>query len=214
MQVKVFNNNDMGQNVYLYYDEGTGEGMLIDAGCSEADAKELAVFIKENGINIEAVFLTHGHYDHIIGAHRAKRITATGYLYCHMDEKEALENAETNRSALHGLDFEITPEFTFGDGCTIRLNRGKAVFKVLHTPGHTPGSVCYYDEESGVLFSGDTLFKETIGRTDFPTGSHDRLIRSLKEKLLTLPDATKVYPGHGGTTTIGHERKHNPFTSK
>ena len=208
MKIKTLNNNSMGQNIYLYYDENSGEGVLIDAGCSDADAGEIAALIDEKGITIKKVLLTHGHYDHIIGVHKVKGITHAD-VCCHEAEGEALENAEINRSALHGMNIRVTPDKLLADGDEIRF--GNAMLKVIHTPGHTPGCVCYYDEENGNLFSGDTLFKETIGRTDFPNGSHDGLIQSLKEKLLTLPDETKVYPGHGGSTMIGYEKKHNPF---
>lgn len=212
MKIKIFNNNDMGQNVYLYYDEEINGGFLIDAGCSDMDVTELTAFIEENDIRVEAVLLTHGHYDHIIGVNSIKRVTSAG-LYCHKAEKEALENAEINRSALHGMKIEAAPDYTLLEGDTVYLFGDKAVFTVLHTPGHTPGSLCYYDAENGVLFSGDTLFKETIGRTDFPKGSHNELVKNLREKLLTLPDETKVYPGHGESTTIGHEKKYNPFAA-
>jgi len=208
MTVKTFNNNDMGQNVYLYYNENGGEGVLVDAGCNDADAKEIAAFVDEKGITIKAILLTHGHYDHIMGVYRVKRFTAVD-VYCNESEREALENAEINRSALHGINIEVTPDKLLTDGDEIRF--GNTTLKVIHTPGHTPGCVCYYDAENGVLFSGDTLFKETIGRTDFPTGNHDQLIQNLKEKLLILPDETQVYPGHGGSTAIGHEKKYNPF---
>jgi len=209
MIIKTFNNNDMGQNVYLYYDEISGEGVIIDAGCSETDIKELAAFINVNNVAVKGILLTHGHYDHIIAVYNVKRITSAE-IYCHTAEREALENAEKNRSALHGMDIEVTSDHILCD--TFRF--GDATLKVLHTPGHTPGSVCYYDETHGNLFSGDTLFRETIGRTDFPTGNHGDLIRNLKEKLLTLPEETKVYPGHGASTTIGHEVNYNPFANK
>ena len=211
MTVKVFNSNDMRQNVYLYFDETNGEGVLIDAGCSDADAKALASFIEENNIAVKAILLTHGHYDHIIGAFKAKHLTDAD-IYCHEAEKDALENAETNRSAIHGINIEVTPDKLLADGDKIKV--GNAVLRVLHTPGHTPGCVCFYDEAHGNLFSGDTLFRETIGRTDFPSGSHEELIRHLKAKLLTLPDDTRVYPGHGGSTSIGHEKKFNPFVNR
>ena len=208
MTVKTFDSNDMVQNVYLYYDENSSEGVLIDAGCNDADAKEIATLVDEKGITIKAVLLTHGHYDHIMGVYKIKRITSAE-ICCHETEVEALENAEINRSAIHGINIEVKPDKLLADGDEIRF--GNTILTVIHTPGHTPGCVCYYDSENGVLFSGDTLFKETIGRTDFPNGSHDQLIQSLKKKLFILPDETKVYPGHGNNTTIGYEKKYNPF---
>jgi glyoxylase-like metal-dependent hydrolase (beta-lactamase superfamily II) len=209
MKNQMFNNNDMGQNVYLYYNDYTNEGVLIDAGCSDADAKKIAAFIEENGIFVKGILLTHGHYDHIIGIYRAKR-AASADIFCHEAEQEALENSKVNRSAIYGLNIEVTPDKLLIDGDTFQF--GGTTIKVLHTPGHTPGSVCFYDEANGNLFSGDTLFRETVGRTDFPNGSHNDLIFNVKTKLLTLPDETRVYPGHGGGTIIGHEKKYNPFT--
>ena len=208
MTVITFDSNEMGQNVYLYFDEDTNEGVLIDAGCNEADIKALTAFLNERNVAVKAILLTHGHYDHIIGVYNVKRIT-DAELYCHTDEKEALQNAEINFSARFGLDIEITPDKVLKDGDVFRF--GNTTLKVLHTPGHTPGCVCYYDEANGNLFSGDTLFRETIGRTDFPAGSHNDLIQNLRGKLLVLPDETKVYPGHGASTTIGQEKKYNPF---
>jgi glyoxylase-like metal-dependent hydrolase (beta-lactamase superfamily II) len=211
MTAKVFNNNDMGQNVYLYFDETNGEGVLVDAGCSDADAGGIAALVDEKGIVIKMVLLTHGHYDHIMGVYRIKQFT-TAEVCCHEAEGEALENAEINRSAIHGINIEVTPDNLLADGDEIKV--GNAILRVLHTPGHTPGCVCFYDEAHGNLFSGDTLFKETIGRTDFPSGSHEELIRHLKAKLLTLSDDTRVYPGHGGSTSIEHEKKFNPFVNR
>lgn len=111
------------------------------------------------------------------------------------------------------MDITVSPDFTLREDDTIYLFGEKAIFKVFLTPGHTPGCMCFYDEESGVLFSGDTLFNESTGRTDFPTSNHSDLMKNLKEKLFTLPDETKVFPGHGDSTTIGHEKKHNPFAN-
>lgn len=178
MKLKAFRKNDMGQNVYLYYDEDVGGGFLIDAGCSEDDCKELKRFLEENEIEVEAILLTHGHYDRIIGVHNAKQVTGAD-VYCHEAERQALENAEINRSALHGMNITVSPDFTLREDDTIYLFGEKAIFKVFLTPGHTPGCMCFYDEESGVLFSGDTLFKESIGRTDFPTSNHIDLIKNL-----------------------------------
>ena len=212
MKVKAFNNNDMGQNNYLYYDENGGEGFLIDAGCSDADISELEAFVTENNIYVVAILLTHGHYDHIIGVHKVKQVTSAD-VYCHEAEKDTLESAKLNHSAMFGIGVEVTPDCTFIDGDALYLHDEAAIFKVLHTPGHTPGSVCFYDEANGNLFSGDTLFKGTVGRTDLPRGSHADLIKNLKEKLLTLPDDTEVYPGHGESTTIGYEKRYNPFAT-
>ena len=208
MTVKTFNNNDMGQNIYLYYDKNSGEGVLIDSGCSESDKNAIAAFIDKNNITIKGILLTHGHYDHIIAINEMKMLTSP-MVYSHEIEKEILENPNLNLSVNIGMNLSVTPANFFTGGDVFQI--GNNTLKVLHTPGHTPGGVCYYDEKNSILFSGDTLFEESIGRSDFPLGNHQTLIRNIMEKLITLPNDTKVYPGHGPSTTIGHEKLNNPF---
>ena len=207
-KIMIFDSNDMGQNVYLYYDEKSGEGVLIDAGCSLADCDAFAKFTAENNIKIKAILLTHGHYDHITAADKLKNLTNAPICACEM-ETQMLENPSLNLSIHMGMNLQVSAERLFNEGDVFSF--GGISLKVLHTPGHTPGGVCYYDEENGNLFSGDTLFCESIGRTDFPLGNHRDLIKNIKEKLLSLPTDTKVYPGHGASTTISHEKQHNPF---
>ena len=208
--IKTFCENHMGQNIYLYFDEKSGEGVLIDAGCSERDKQTIKSTISETNITIKAILLTHGHYDHIIMADEMKTITGAN-IYCHEAEKQVLENPNVNLS-IHTINniivnadnfFQDDDVFSFGD----------ITLKVLHTPGHTLGGVCYLDEHNGILFTGDTLFKNSIGRTDFIQGSFPLLIENIKSKLLTLPEKTIVYPGHGQSTTIGDEKKDNQFLS-
>jgi glyoxylase-like metal-dependent hydrolase (beta-lactamase superfamily II) len=199
MKLEIFNSNDMRQNVYLYYDGATGEGVLVDAGCSAADMQRLDKFLNEHGIKVQAILLTHGHYDHIISAAEAKKITGAE-AYCHANEQEIMESAELNRSAFHDMEITFSPDKLLADGDEI------GGLRVIHTPGHTPGGVCYYDAENGVLFSGDTLFHENIGRTDFPYADYNELLQNIREKLFVLPKDTKVFPGHGRDTTIGHEQ--------
>ena len=208
MKLKTFNSNEMGQNTYLYFDENTGEGVIIDAGCSEADAASLSQFMSENNIKVKALLLTHGHFDHIIAAKEIASL-ACANVCCHEAEAEMLKKPDINRSSLNGKAVSVTPDVCFDDGYSINL--GDAKLKVLHTPGHTPGGVCYYDEVHNNLFTGDTLFKESVGRTDLPAGNQDELFKNIKEKLFTLPDRTNVYPGHGPSTLVSHEKQHNPF---
>jgi len=202
MKIKNFHKNDMRQNVYLYYDENTNKGYIIDAGCGESDLNAIGSYLSEKNINIEAILITHGHFDHIVGAEGLKKLTGVK-IYCHKLEKEMLEIPEINLGTLRDLNISVSPDELLGDKFDI--------FEVLHVPGHTPGSVCFYDAENGVLFSGDVLFRESIGRTDLPGSNHANLVNGIKEKLFTLPDGTKVYPGHGFNTTIGHEKNNNPF---
>ena len=198
----------MGQNIYLCYDEESREGVLIDAGCSEIDKQTISYILNDNAIIIKAILLTHGHYDHIIMADALKILTGAN-IYCHEAEKQVLENPNINLSTYTAKNITVYANKFFCDGDT--FNFGNNTLKILHTPGHTLGSVCYLDEHNGFLFSGDTLFKHSIGRTDFPQGNHPLLIESIKSKLLTLPEKTIVYPGHGQSTTIGEEKMNNPF---
>jgi len=208
MKIETFNKNSMGQNIYLCWCENTREGVLIDAGCNEADEKAMMQTINDEGITVKAILLTHGHYDHITALEKMKSLT-NAPVYSHMSEKQVLENPDLNLSCRILTKISVTPDAPFNDGDIFQF--GDCTLKVLHTPGHTPGGVCYYDAEGGHLFSGDTLFASSIGRTDFPMGDHAKLIRNIKTKLLTLPDETTVYPGHGGTTTIGREKASNPY---
>jgi len=194
----------MAQNTYLYYDETSKEAALIDAGCSDADVSAIVAFSSENNLTITRILITHGHYDHIISANKLRELTGAE-ICCHADEKQVLENTELSLSALHNSPFTVTPDILFNDGDV--FNIAQAQIKTIHTPGHTIGGVCYYDEKNGKLFTGDTLFKENIGRTDLPTGNHRTLIDSVNKKLLTLPNETEVYPGHGPSTTVGHEHQ-------
>ena len=192
-------------NAYVYYDKASGEGVIIDPA---GEAKEIIKFLTDNSIKIKYILLTHGHYDHImaveeVAAHTRAQITAGA------DESELLGDPRLNFSDRLGEGIKIKIGKPLKDGDVLKV--GGANLKVLHTPGHTKGGVCYYDEQEGTLFSGDTLFHESVGRTDFPGGSMDVLERSIAGKLFSLPEDTMVYPGHMRMTTIGHERENNPF---
>jgi len=208
MKILTFKNNSMGQNIYMCHCEETGEGIIIDAGCSTADEKAIMKVINENGITVKAILLTHGHYDHLIAVEKIKKLT-NAEVYCHASEKQFLENPEFNLSWRTGRNISVVPDKLLNDSDVLTF--GTISLKVLHTPGHTPGGVCYYSEKACSLFSGDTLFKGSVGRTDLPLGDHDKLMRNIAAKLLVLPDETVVYPGHGNNTDIRHEKKSNPF---
>ena len=207
----------MDQNVYIYFDEETKEGVIIDPG---NDAPQIAEIIKRNEINVKAILLTHGHGDHI-GAVTALKAEFGCPVAAHRWEIPVLEDERANLSGMIYGSVAFTPEIVFEDGDEYSV--GSAVLKVLHTPGHTQGGVCYYDEANHMLFSGDTLFYASVGRTDFPnppvkdgigypsSENYARLISSIRDKLYPLPDETKVYPGHGSETTIRFEKKFNPF---
>lgn len=192
-------------NCYFLYYEGESDVICIDP----ADhGVEIYDKLKERGLQVRAIFLTHGHFDHIWGVE--KLVEKSGAkVYALREEREICESADLNLSAQMRRGFAIKPDIDCKDGEILTI--GNFTCKVIGTPGHTKGSCCFYFEESGILVSGDTLFQESVGRSDFPTGSMATLIRSIKSKLFVLPDDVVVYPGHGESTTIGHEKVHNAF---
>ena len=202
-------------NCYFVYKEGEKDAVLFDP----ADKGDyIYEALKEKGFRVAGILLTHGHFDHIWGLDglRDAANAAAGSegrepvkAYACEAERELLRSARLNVSAQAGRACETYADVYVKDGQEITI--ADMSFKVIATPGHTAGGCCYYFEEAGILMSGDTLFAESVGRTDFPTGSMGTLVRSIKEKLFVLPEETKVYPGHGERTTIGYEKKNNPF---
>lgn len=195
----------IGTNCYLVTNEETRQTVVIDP----ADAPpELMNHIKSEGLLIEAILLTHGHFDHTMGIEGFLKEYKVP-VYMHKDDEPMLSDPEMNPSFAYISDYKIPDIEYIKDGQVLKL--AGYDFEVFHTPGHTPGGCCFYVRSEGVLFSGDTLFSGSVGRTDFPGGSMSDLIHSIQEKLLPLPDDTFVYPGHMDDTTIEQERKFNPF---
>lgn len=192
-------------NCYYVYREGSTEVIVFDPADRGGDIYHA---ITEKGFKIGAILLTHGHFDHIWGAEEL-RAKSGARIYAYEKEQPMCESSGLNLSAQMGRACTIKVDCYRKDGEEIQV--GDLKCRLLATPGHTTGSCCYYFEEDGKLFSGDTLFCQSVGRTDFPTGSMSEIVRSVKEKLMVLPDDVKVYPGHGDTTTIGFERENNPF---
>lgn len=194
----------MGANCYLYACDDSKQGVLVDPG---AEADKIYRWVLEKGVRVEAILLTHGHLDHI-GAVDELRDLLRAKVCIHPGDAAMLTDARKNLSAYFGpgLAFRAADEF-LSDGQVIPV--GNKFLTVLTTPGHSPGSVCFLTPEG--LLSGDTLFAGSIGRTDFPGGSLDELLRGVEKKLMVLPDDTPVYPGHGESSTIGRERADNPF---
>ena len=192
-------------NCYYVYREGSTEVIVFDPADRGGDIYHA---ITEKGFKIGAILLTHGHFDHIWGAEEL-RAKSGARIYAYEKEQPMCESSGLNLSAQMGRACTIKVDCYRKDGEEIQV--GDLKCRLLATPGHTTGSCCYYFEEDGKLFSGDTLFCQSVGRTDFPTGSMSEIVRSVKEKLMVLPDEVKVYPGHGDTTTIGFERENNPF---
>lgn len=192
-------------NCYFIYREGTSEVICIDP----ADhGVQIATKLEEKGLKIAAIFLTHGHFDHIWGTKEMREHTGAD-IYAYIGEKEVLESASLNISEQVGRPYTVNADHYLKDGEILTIQ--DMTCKILATPGHTQGSCCYYFELDKVLLSGDTLFQESVGRTDLATGSGAALVHSIKEKLFTLPEDVKVYPGHGEQTTIGHELHYNPY---
>lgn len=198
-------------NCYFLYREGQKgengltETIVIDPGDRGAQIYEA---LTQKGFHVNAILLTHGHFDHIWGANELRRLSGAK-IYAYEGEKSLCEDAEKNVSAQAGRPETVQADFYEKDGTV--LSFAGFSLKLIATPGHTGGSCCYYLEKEKVLFSGDTLFEGSVGRTDFPTGSMSSLVRSIKEKLLVLPEDVVVYSGHGDTTTIGDEKKYNPY---
>ena len=164
--------------------------------------------LKKRGLSVEAIYLTHAHFDHIGGVEKLKALSGAK-LYAYEKERRLCEDPEYNLSTDYGMNLKVSPDEYLRDGA--ECSAAGIKFKLLATPGHTEGSCCYYFAEDKILISGDTLFEGSVGRTDFPGGSMSNLVRSCREKLLVLPEDTVVYPGHGDTTTIGYEKMYNSF---
>ena len=205
MKVERFLTGILSTNCYVAWDEQTKAAVMVDPA---AYPKKMAEFLKEEGLEIQAVLLTHGHFDHIMGLDALLNDYPVP-VYVHEAEKELIADPKTNLSLTYtnGYVFENAVYVTDGQ----KIEAAGTVFEVLFTPGHTLGGCCYYAESEHILFSGDTLFRWSIGRSDLPTGDEATLIRSIKEKLLVLPEHTVVYPGHMAATTIQTEKTANPF---
>ena len=206
MKIENFVLGPVGTNCYIVINEGTKECFLVDmAACPP----ELVSHIKNSGLTVKAVLLTHGHFDHIMGLDRFLEEFPAPVYAC-AAEKELLESPQLNSSSgMLGQPYTFHGAQYLKDGDLLDIAGMK--IQVIQTPGHTIGGCCYYIADEQTLFSGDTLFRASIGRTDLPTGSMGALVRSVKEKILVLPDETRVYPGHMEETTVGYEKKYNPF---
>jgi len=194
-------------NCYIVYHNDTREAFIVDPGDHAARLGDAVV--KEN-LSLKAILLTHGHFDHMMAVPGLKERFGVP-VYAGEGEVELLQDSNSNLSGgWIGKPTVIPVDHSLKDGEEFSL-AGFTV-KTIHTPGHTGGGVCYYIAEEQVLFSGDTLFCESYGRTDLPTGSMSAIARSINERLLALPEDVMVYPGHSEETSIGHERKYNPLS--
>lgn len=228
-------------NCYYVYREGSGEAVVVDPGDS---GKEIFEALREHGLFVKAILLTHAHFDHILGVSELRKLSGAPVYLCE-NERRLAGDTDANLSAQYRRPTTVVPDVWLRDGET--FTAAGIPFMCIATPGHTEGSCCYYvtypqqgdadaayragsrtdepvgrngvasgkdssgEQERHILFSGDTVFQYSVGRTDFATGSMSALVRSIRDKLLPLPDDTEVYPGHGEATTLDIEKKYNDY---
>lgn len=211
MRVKTFTVNPFQMNSYLYYCDKTLEGVLIDPGYyTKYEQDDLLKYINDNKLKIKYILLTHGHIDHVLGNNFASDVFKVD-SFIHKDDLFLYENAKT-QGELYGLRFEDLPIIkNFLDEST-EVNIGNNILNILHTPGHSPGGVCIIDHPERKVFCGDVIFQSSIGRTDLPGGDYDLLIQSIKSKIFRVcTDEYDLFPGHMEKTTVGDEKRFNPF---
>ena len=205
MVIERFLTGPIQVNTYLAYDEETKEGFIVDPG---AYCPELTAKAKESGVDIKYIILTHGHGDHIGGIEGHLKDFPDAKIVAYEDEAEMLENPQYNLSLeVCGRPVSVSADIYVKDKETLKVGNLELTF--IHTPGHSKGGMCIYT--AGHLFSGDTLFRQSIGRSDFYGGDYRVLLNSIKDRIYVFPDETKVYPGHMGMTTVGDEKRGNPF---
>ncbi len=194
-----------GTNCYLVYREGGSEALVADP---PDQGERIYRALREKGFTTAGILLTHGHFDHIWGVEELRRLSGAK-LYALEEERELCADPALNVSAAAGRPCGITADEYLRDGQELTV--AGMTCRVIATPGHTAGSCCYYFEEGGFVICGDTIFLESVGRTDFPTGSGEKLVSSVRDRIFTLPDEVLLYPGHGESTTVEHEKKYNPY---
>lgn len=205
MEITILTVGPVQTNCYIVNKEGGTSCVVIDPG-EEAD--KIASYVSKKGWKNEGILLTHGHFDHITGV-SGLISKIGGKVYAYEGERDLMADSRQNGSVMMGYELALEPEYLLRDGEVLHI--ADMDFKVIHTPGHTKGSCCFYQEEEKILFSGDTIFMESVGRTDFPTGNARELIDSVRNKVLTLPADVKIYPGHGPETSVSYEMANNPY---
>ena len=211
MRIKQFVVNPLEVNLYIYFDENTKEGILIDpAVYYKSEKEELITYIQKNQIKLKYVFNTHGHFDHTLGNQFCKETFGIP-IGLNSNDKFLLENTKT-QAAMFGLTIPDVPLYDFNLDEEITFKLGSNNIFILHTPGHSPGSICIIDNNEKVVFCGDLIFYRSVGRTDLPGGDFEVLLNSIINKLFKVcSDNYILYSGHMNETTIGDEKKYNPF---
>ncbi len=210
LKIQSFEFNPFNENTYLIWDDESKTAAVIDPGCyDDYEKSELKNFIVENNLNLSLILNTHCHVDHILGVSFLKENFNVKYI---IPEKDLpLHKNAASQAQMFGFELEELPDPDELISENIPIKIGQEILKPLFTPGHTAGEFCFYSEKNNICITGDVLFHQSIGRTDLWGGDYDTLINSIKTKLLTLPDDTIIYPGHGIESTIGTEKKQNPF---
>lgn len=211
MTLQIFDHKEVGPlacNCYIVGDPATMTAIVIDPG---GDADELVESIRARGLVVAAIVATHAHFDHVIAAEELRRATGAPF-YLHAADRSLLDWMQESARLFLGIELGSPPDVDRDASEGDKLVAGDVELEIVHTPGHSPGSISLVTESA--VFSGDTLFQGSIGRTDLPGGDHAALVAAVRNKLFPLDDDLPVYPGHGPATTLGHERRFNPFFGK
>lgn len=211
MALEIFLHKEVGPlmcNCYVVGDPVTKEAIVIDPG---GDAEDLAASLTEKDLRVTAIVATHAHFDHLIAAEHLRRLTGAPF-HMHDADRPLLDWYQESGRMFLGIELPPPPEVDTSAGEGDVLVAGSSELRVVHTPGHSPGSISLFGFD--VVFSGDTLFAQGVGRTDLPGGDGRALVGAIKEKIFTLPDDTPVYPGHGPATTVVQEKRANPFVGE
>lgn len=210
IKIRTFTFNPFSENTYVLHDSETAEAVIIDPGCSaREEQQELQDYISSKGLKVVKLLNTHCHIDHVLGNTWVKEKYNTE-IYIHKEDEQVLRAVETYAPVYGFPQYQPSlPDHFLKEGDMVKF--GNSALEVLFVPGHAPGHIAFYNKNQDFCINGDCLFQSSIGRTDLPGGDFDTLIRSIRNKLFTLPDQTVIYCGHGPETTIGHEKKFNPF---